>query len=65
MHSTENNHAKYKDLYCFLDSVAQEKKIEIDDTPNRMMEKIINLSNELEGQLKDEIENYVKSLNIR
>jgi hypothetical protein len=48
-----------------LDSVAEEKKIEIEDTPNSMKEKIVNLCNLLQGPLYEEILGYVQNLNIR
>ena len=63
--STDNNHEKYQDVFGFLDSVAEEKKIEIEDTPNSMKEKIVNLCNLLQGPLYEEILGYVQNLNIR
>ena len=34
LQSTQNNHEKYKNVIAFLESVAKEKKIQLDETPN-------------------------------
>ena len=38
LQSTQNNHEKYKKVIGFMESVAEEKKIQIDETPNNWRE---------------------------
>lgn len=65
LQSTQNNHEKYKNVIAFLESVAKELKIQLDETPNIWKEQIDAICTELDGPLSAEISSYVENLNIR
>ena len=63
--SAKINQGQYEKIYDLLDAVAIVKGIVIAKTPQSMLDSLKQLSNQLEGDLGNQIEKYVEGFKIR